>query len=181
MAMEIARRKPQLEIDTQFAYEAAMLHDIGIFRTHAPEIFCRTHSCANATPAQAYRHSTYANSNFPCRRAICSPSPSKKNLCATPTSSIQSRTPTAQPLTSKRTTNCKNMAVPLWLGLKLCTSYSADAQPYTRQCICATEPSSSSCDTSPWVINFSSSGCLPGPYGGCTYGTPSHSFNPSDS
>lgn len=40
LAMEIARRKPQLEIDTQFAYEAAMLHDIGIFRTHAPEIFC---------------------------------------------------------------------------------------------------------------------------------------------
>ncbi len=39
-AMEIARRKPQLKIDTDFAYEAAMLHDIGIFRTDAPEIFC---------------------------------------------------------------------------------------------------------------------------------------------
>lgn len=40
LAIEIAGRKPQLEIDTDFVYEAAMLHDIGIFRTNAPEIFC---------------------------------------------------------------------------------------------------------------------------------------------
>lgn len=40
LAMEIARKKPMLEIDTNFAYEAAMLHDIGIFRTNAPEIYC---------------------------------------------------------------------------------------------------------------------------------------------
>lgn len=39
-ALLIARNKPELNIDTQFVYEAAMLHDIGIFGTDAPEIFC---------------------------------------------------------------------------------------------------------------------------------------------
>lgn len=40
LAMEIAKSKPSLKIDTEFAYEAAMLHDIGIFRTNAPGIYC---------------------------------------------------------------------------------------------------------------------------------------------
>jgi len=33
-------RRPQHEIDLTFIYEAAMLHDLGIFRCDAPEIFC---------------------------------------------------------------------------------------------------------------------------------------------
>lgn len=33
-------REPQHEIDLTFIYEAAMLHDIGILRCDAPEIFC---------------------------------------------------------------------------------------------------------------------------------------------
>lgn len=33
-------RHPQSGIDWNFIYEAAMLHDIGIFRCAAPEIFC---------------------------------------------------------------------------------------------------------------------------------------------
>ena len=40
LAMDIAARKPQLEIDVRFVYEAAMLHDIGIYLTDAPEICC---------------------------------------------------------------------------------------------------------------------------------------------
>lgn len=39
-AVRIAESCPQLSIDTQFLYEAAMLHDIGVFRTHAPSILC---------------------------------------------------------------------------------------------------------------------------------------------
>lgn len=40
LAQEIAAANTQLDIDRQFLYEAAMLHDIGIFRTHAPSIHC---------------------------------------------------------------------------------------------------------------------------------------------
>lgn len=39
-ALEIAHRNPQLNIDTDFLLEGAMLHDIGIFMTDAPGIFC---------------------------------------------------------------------------------------------------------------------------------------------
>jgi len=36
----IARRHPELGADAPFLEEAAMLHDIGIFRCHAPSICC---------------------------------------------------------------------------------------------------------------------------------------------
>lgn len=39
-AVAIARNNPHLSIDLQFVQEAAMLHDIGIFQTSAPRIFC---------------------------------------------------------------------------------------------------------------------------------------------
>lgn len=39
-ALELARRHPELELDKDFIYEAAMLHDIGIFLTDAPRIYC---------------------------------------------------------------------------------------------------------------------------------------------
>ena len=39
-ARDIAEKNPELHIDTHFVSEAAMLHDIGIFMTNAPEIFC---------------------------------------------------------------------------------------------------------------------------------------------
>ena len=39
-ALEIAHRNPQLNIDCDFVFEAAMLHDIGVFKTHAPSIHC---------------------------------------------------------------------------------------------------------------------------------------------
>ncbi len=40
-ALEIVERNPQLALDAQFVEEAAMLHDIGIFLTLAPDIGCR--------------------------------------------------------------------------------------------------------------------------------------------
>jgi uncharacterized protein len=39
-ALEIAQIHPEWEIDKNFIYEAAFLHDIGIFLTNAPKIQC---------------------------------------------------------------------------------------------------------------------------------------------
>ena len=40
LALAMAERHPELNIDKQFVEEAAMLHDIGIFLTDAPRIYC---------------------------------------------------------------------------------------------------------------------------------------------
>jgi uncharacterized protein len=39
-AVSIAQNHPELDVDRQFVFEAAMLHDIGIFKTSAPDIHC---------------------------------------------------------------------------------------------------------------------------------------------
>ena len=39
-ALAIAEKHRELPVDVQFLEEAAMLHDIGVFRCHAPSIFC---------------------------------------------------------------------------------------------------------------------------------------------
>lgn len=39
-ALAVADRHPELGLDRDFLYRAAMLHDIGIFRTDAPSIHC---------------------------------------------------------------------------------------------------------------------------------------------
>jgi uncharacterized protein len=39
-ALELAGCHPELGLDKEFLYEAAMLHDIGIFLTDAPRIHC---------------------------------------------------------------------------------------------------------------------------------------------
>lgn len=39
-AVDIADMHPELNLDRDFLYEAAMLHDIGIFLTDAPGIYC---------------------------------------------------------------------------------------------------------------------------------------------
>lgn len=39
-AVSIAENHPELDIDTAFVKEAAMLHDIGIYLTNAPAIYC---------------------------------------------------------------------------------------------------------------------------------------------
>ena len=40
MALEMAKKHPELNLDLQFIEEAAMLHDLGIFLTDAPRIHC---------------------------------------------------------------------------------------------------------------------------------------------
>lgn len=40
LALDIAKGHTQLDIDLDLLYEAAMLHDIGVFATHAPSILC---------------------------------------------------------------------------------------------------------------------------------------------
>ena len=40
LAHDIAVTHPHLDIDLDFLYEAAMLHDIGVYATHAPSILC---------------------------------------------------------------------------------------------------------------------------------------------
>lgn len=39
-ALEMAGKHPELNLDLQFVEEAALLHDIGIFKTDAPDICC---------------------------------------------------------------------------------------------------------------------------------------------
>ena len=39
-AISIAHNHPELKIDTEFVFQAAMLHDIGIHLTNAPSIAC---------------------------------------------------------------------------------------------------------------------------------------------
>ena len=39
-ALAIARRHPELNLDLAFIEEAALLHDIGVFRCDAPDIDC---------------------------------------------------------------------------------------------------------------------------------------------
>lgn len=39
-ALSIAHNHPELKIDTEFVFQAAMLHDIGIHLTNAPSIAC---------------------------------------------------------------------------------------------------------------------------------------------
>lgn len=40
LADRLAAQHPELDIDRRFLYEAALLHDIGVFRTHAPSVLC---------------------------------------------------------------------------------------------------------------------------------------------
>lgn len=42
-ALAMARKHPELQLDIPFIEEAAMLHDIGIFKTDADKIYCMGH------------------------------------------------------------------------------------------------------------------------------------------
>jgi len=39
-SLTIAQIHPEMDLDISFIYEASLLHDIGIFKTNAPEILC---------------------------------------------------------------------------------------------------------------------------------------------
>ncbi|MGL4993805.1 MAG: HD domain-containing protein [Bacteroidales bacterium] len=39
-SIDIAKAHPELNVDIEFLYQAALLHDIGVGHTHAPDIHC---------------------------------------------------------------------------------------------------------------------------------------------
>ena len=68
-AIAIAIAHPELKIDKQFVEEAAMLHDIGIFRTNAPGIQCfgtEPYICHGTIGAQLMREE-----GFPLHALVC--------------------------------------------------------------------------------------------------------------
>ncbi len=68
-ALSIARNHPELKLDETFLYEAAMLHDIGIFQTNAPGISCfgdAPYICHGYLGADLVR-----NAGFPQHALVC--------------------------------------------------------------------------------------------------------------
>ncbi|MBQ5895536.1 MAG: HDIG domain-containing protein [Bacteroidaceae bacterium] len=71
LALEMARRHPELEIDMLFVEEAAMLHDLGIFLTDAPRIFCcgsESYLCHGYLGAELLRSRGYERHARVCER-----------------------------------------------------------------------------------------------------------------
>lgn len=70
-ALDIARRHPELELDTVFLEEAAMLHDIGVFMTHAPAIGCHgdaPYLCHGYLGADLLRQEGFPRHAWVCER-----------------------------------------------------------------------------------------------------------------
>ena len=70
-ALAIAEAHPELHIDKQFVEEAAMLHDIGIFRTNAPSIYCfgaEPYICHGTIGAQLMREEGFPQHALVCER-----------------------------------------------------------------------------------------------------------------
>lgn len=70
-ALWIAERHPELQLDTTFVYEAAMLHDIGIFLTDASEICCfgkEPYICHGYLGAGIVREEGFARHALVCER-----------------------------------------------------------------------------------------------------------------
>lgn len=70
-ALAIAEAHPELPIDKQFVEEAAMLHDIGIFRTNAPSIQCfgtEPYICHGTIGAQLMRKEGFPQHALVCER-----------------------------------------------------------------------------------------------------------------
>ena len=68
-AIALANAHPELKIDKRFVEEAAMLHDIGIFRTNAPGIQCfgtEPYICHGTIGAQLMREE-----GFPLHALVC--------------------------------------------------------------------------------------------------------------
>lgn len=70
-ALEIAHRHPELQLDTPFLDEAAMLHDVGIFLTDASGIFCfgdKPYICHGYLGADLMRAEGYPRHALVCER-----------------------------------------------------------------------------------------------------------------
>ena len=70
-ALQIVFMHPELDIDTDFIEEAAMLHDIGILRCNAPGIFCtgtEPYICHGIIGAEILRTEGYPEHARVCER-----------------------------------------------------------------------------------------------------------------
>lgn len=70
-AVSLSRRHPELQLDEDFLYEAAMLHDIGIIKTNAPEIYCfgdKPYICHGYLGAEMLRGLDYDRHALVCER-----------------------------------------------------------------------------------------------------------------
>ena len=70
-ALRIADGHPELNLDKDFLYEAGMLHDIGIFLTNAPGIFCfgdQPYICHGYLGADLIRGEGYPRHALVCER-----------------------------------------------------------------------------------------------------------------
>ena len=70
-ALRIADGHPELNLDKDFLYEAGMLHDIGIFLTNAPGIFCfgdQPYICHGYLGADLMRREGYPRHALVCER-----------------------------------------------------------------------------------------------------------------
>lgn len=85
--LAIAHAHPELNLDIHFLEEAAMLHDIGIFKTNAPSIFCTgTHPyvCHGFLGAELLRKEGFPRHARVCERhtgaGICSQEVKERNI-----------------------------------------------------------------------------------------------------
>lgn len=70
-ALWIADRHPELSLDKEFLFEAAMLHDIGIFLTDAAGIYCfgdKPYICHGYLGAELVRSEGYPRHALVCER-----------------------------------------------------------------------------------------------------------------
>ena len=70
-ALQIVSSRPELHLDAQFVEEAAMLHDLGIFRTDAPGIQCfgsEPYICHGRLGAEILRKEGYERHARVCER-----------------------------------------------------------------------------------------------------------------
>jgi uncharacterized protein len=70
-ALRIARAHPEMNLDLAFIEEAALLHDIGVFLCHAPEIDCRGEAeyiCHGYLGADLMRREGYPLHALVCER-----------------------------------------------------------------------------------------------------------------
>ena len=70
-ALQIVSSHPELHLDAQFVEEAAMLHDLGIFRTDAPGIQCfgcEPYICHGRLGAEIMRKEGYERHACVCER-----------------------------------------------------------------------------------------------------------------
>ena len=70
-ALQLAQAHPELELDLDFVYEAAMIHDIGVFLTDAPSIYCtgdQPYICHGVLGADIMRADGYPRHALVCER-----------------------------------------------------------------------------------------------------------------